>query len=139
MANWSWVTAIHREVYRATGGRVGARLAGMNMLLLTTTGRKSGKPRTLPLACFEDGDDLVVVASNGGQGRDPAWWLNLKVDPRAGVILGRDERRVRATLAVGSERERLWPWLKARNPAYVKYEKKTDREIPVVVLRTVEP
>jgi deazaflavin-dependent oxidoreductase (nitroreductase family) len=107
------------------------------MLLLTTRGRKSGEPRTLPLACFPDGERLVVVASNAGQDFDPAWWLNLKANPEAEVQFGRERFRVRAHAAAGAEHERLWPWLKQRNPMYARYEKKTERQIPVVVLERV--
>ncbi len=138
MANWSWFTKLHRAVYEKTDGRLMARLAGIDMLLLTTTGRKSGAKRTLPLACFRDGDTLVIVASNNGQDHDPAWWLNLKARPEAEVRLGRERFRARAELATGSERERLWPWLEQRNPAYRRYAGKTSREIPVVVLRRVQ-
>lgn len=126
---------VHRALYRASGGRLGARLAGLDMLLLTTTGRKSGEPRTQPLACFADGDDWVVVASNNGQDRHPAWFLNLEACPDARIQIGREERAVRAHVAEGEERERLWPWLKDRNPFYGRYEQKTERRIPVVVLR----
>ena len=137
MANWQWFTRLHRAVYLRTGGRIGAKLAGLHMLLLTTVGRKSGQARTLPLACYPDGDALVVVASNNGQDHDPAWWLNLQHDPLATVRFGREERRVRAELAGGAERERLWPWLVEQNPQYAGYARKTAREIPVVVLRPV--
>ena len=139
MANWSGFTKLHRAVYEKTDGRLMARLLGIDMLLLTTTGRKSGEPRTLPLACFRDGDDLVVVASNNGQHRPPAWWLNLQTKPEARVRFGRDVFDVRAEEATGAERARLWPWLKQQNPHYAKYEQKTDREIPVVVLKRVAP
>ncbi len=135
MANWQTVGRIHRAVYRASGGRVGARLAGIPMLLLTTEGRKSGRKRTLPLACMEDGDDLVVVASNGGSDRDPAWWLNLQRNPEAEVQFGRESRRVSAGLAPPDERARLWPRLVETNSLWAGYEDKTSREIPVVVLR----
>lgn len=130
-----WVTHIHRGIYRSTGGRVGARLNGLDMVLLTTTGRKSGQPRTLPLACFRDGEDWIVVASNGGQDFHPAWWLNLQANPRAQAQLGRETRSVVAHEAIDDDRARLWPLLKQQNSAYPKYEKKTDRLIPVVVLR----
>ena len=130
-----WVTRIHRGVYRSTGGRVGARLNGLDMVLLTTTGRKSGQPRTLPLACLRDGDDWIVVASNGGQDFHPAWWLNLQANPRAQAQLGRETRSIVAHEATDDDRARLWPLLKQQNSAYTKYEKKTDRRIPVVVLR----
>ncbi len=135
MGNWDWFGKLHRTVYEKTGGRIGANLAGRHMLLLTTTGRKSGKQYTTPLACFTDGDNLIVVASNNGQDRHPAWWLNLEHTPDANVRYGRDHRRVRAELARGDERARLWPWLVKQNPPYARYEKKTSREIPVVVLK----
>ena len=137
MPNWRWFARAHRSVYLKTGGRIGRRLAGMDMLLLTSVGRKTGLKRTLPLACFSDGDDLVVVASNNGLDQDPAWWLNLKESPEAEVRIGRECRRVRASLATNEERERLWPWLKRQNSQYVRYERKTVRTIPVVILRRV--
>ena len=137
MANWTIVGRIHRTLYRATGGRIGGRLAGMDMLLLTVRGRKTGKPRTVPLACFPDGEDRLVVASNNGLDHDPAWWLNLQAHPDAEVTLGRATWKIRAQLADPQQRARLWPELKQANPAYVTYEDKTDREIPVVILRRV--
>ncbi len=135
MSNWTLFTKLHRAIYTRTGGRLGSKLMGMHMLLLTTTGRKSGLPRTLPLACFPDGDDLVVVGSNNGQAQHPAWFMNLQQDPEARIRFGRDERRVRAEVATGEERARLWTWLVNQNSMYAKYEKRTTREIPVVVLR----
>lgn len=137
MANWEWVTRAHRAIYRATGGRVGARLAGMDMLLLTVRGRKSGRPFTVPLACFADGDDRIVVASNNGQDRDPAWWRNLAANPDAEVELGRERWKVRGRLADPQQRARLWPELVRQNPMYARYERRTAREIPVVVLERV--
>lgn len=137
MANWAWFTRFHRWMYEKSSGRFMSRLGGLDMLLLTTTGRRSGLQRTLPLACFEDGDALVVVASNNGQTHDPAWWRNLQANPEARVRFGQDVFPVRAELARGSEHERLWTWLKQRNPLYARYERKTSREIPVVVLRRV--
>ena len=104
-------------------------------LLLTTTGRKSGEPRTQPLACFPEGEDWIVVASNNGQDKHPAWFLNLQAKPEARMQIGRIDRAVQAHVAEGEERDRLWPWLKERNPAYAGYERKTERRIPVVVLR----
>lgn len=139
MANWEWVTRIHRSIYRWSGGRVGARLWGLDMLLLTTTGRRSGQPRTLPLACFRHGPDLVVVASNNGQDHHPAWWLNLRERPEAEVQLGTRSWRVRGELAGPGERATLWPWLLQQNPMYATYEKRTTREIPVVLLRPIDP
>ena len=137
MANWALFSRLHRAVYRKTGGRVGARMAGYDMLLLTTTGRKSGLERTIPLACYPRGRDIVIVASNNGQDRPPAWWLNLQKNPDASVRFGREERRMHAHEATGPERDELWPWVKEKNPRYVTYENKTSRVIPVVVLKDI--
>ena len=134
MAKWRNVTRIHSAVYRWSRGRLGARLAGIPMLLLTTVGRRSGLPRTLPLAYLADGDDFVVVASNGGQEVDPAWWRNLQQNPEAQVQVGRQTFRARARQADPTERARLWPLLTQANPAWAAYEKNTKRRIPVVVL-----
>lgn len=139
MANWRFVGTIHRWVYQKTGGRVGGNLAGLTMLLLTTRGRRSGEPRTTPLACMADGRDWVVVGSNNGGPSDPAWCLNLKANPAAEIEVGREHLRVTAEIARGALRERLWPALKRYNPAYVRYEQQTEREIPVVVLRASGP
>jgi deazaflavin-dependent oxidoreductase (nitroreductase family) len=124
----------HRAVYRLTGGRLLGRVAGMPVLLLTTTGRQSGRPRTTPLTYFTSGADLVVVASNGGEDRPPAWWLNLQADPRATVTIDRHSQAVTARAATPQERERLWPVITGVNPGYAAYARRTSRPIPVVVL-----
>lgn len=124
----------HTALYRLTGGRLGGTMGGLRILLLTTTGRKSGQPRTVPLVFFEDGERLVVIASKGGDPRDPLWWQNLKQHPEAEVQVGAERRRIRARLASSEERARLWPRVKRENPAYAEYEKRTTREIPVVIL-----
>lgn len=128
-------TRLHSFVYRVTAGKIGGRIAGGPVLLLTTTGRKSGKKRTLPLLYLEDGENLVVVASNGGTAAHPSWWLNLSVDPEATVEIGRRKLRVLAEKALPEEKERLWPRLVAMYSGYEAYRRRTDREIPVVVLR----
>jgi len=125
---------LHTVVYRLSGGRLGGKMGSLRILLLTTTGRKSGQPRTVPLVFFEDGERLVVIASKGGDPRDPHWWENLKRAPDAEVQVGRERRRVRARLASPEERSRLWPRVKRENPAYAEYERRTSREIPVVLL-----
>lgn len=126
----------HLALYRVTGGRIGGTLGALRVLLLTTTGRKSGQLRTVPLVYFEDGERLVIIGSKGGASRDPLWWENLKANPEARVQVGADTRRVRARLATPEERARLWPRVKAENSAYAAYEQKTRREIPVVVLES---
>ena len=134
MANWLWFSRVHRAVYRASGGRLGARLMGLDMCLLTTRGRKSGLERTVPLVCFPRGDEVIVIASNNGQDRNPTWWLNLQANPEVRVRLGRSERRMRARCATPEQRAELWPWLKERNPFLERHARSTTREIPVIVL-----
>lgn len=127
--------SVHTLLYKASGGRIGARLAGIEHLLLTTTGRKTGARRETPLACFRDGDDLLIVASKGGADEPPAWYLNLLAQPSVEIRLGaRSESRI-AHVANAEERARLWPRLKQENRAYAAYERRTSREIPVVILR----
>lgn len=130
-----WATRLHSSVYRATGGKVGGRLAGSPVLLLVTTGRKTGNERTTPLHYLEDGGNLVVVASNGGAAKDPAWWLNLKAKPEAVAEVGRRKRPVRAEETQGEEKRRLWERLVGMYRIYEDYQRKTDRDIPVVLLR----
>lgn len=137
MASWQWVGRLHRAVYRATGGRLGGRLAGRDMLLLTSRGRRSGEPRTTPLSYLADAGDFVVVASNNGGPRDPAWWLNLIAEPMAEIQVGGEQFAVRAHRAESQEHVRLWPLLVAYNPPYATYAKRTARSIPVVVLSVV--
>lgn len=126
----------HTALYRLTGGRIGGKMGGLRILLLTTTGRRSGQPRTVPLVFFEDGERLVVIGSKGGTPTDPLWWENLKKSPEAEVQVGGERRRMRARLASAEERARLWPRVKRENPTYAEYEKRTTREIPVVLLQT---
>jgi deazaflavin-dependent oxidoreductase (nitroreductase family) len=130
-----WITRAHAAVYRATSGKVAGRMMGSSVLLLTTTGRKTGKKRTTPLLYLEDGENLVIVASNGGAPRHPAWWLNLKVDPEPQVRVGDRTLRVRVEEAKGEEKRRLWARLVEMYPAYEDYQRRTTREIPVVILR----
>jgi F420H(2)-dependent quinone reductase len=133
-----WVTKLHVAAYRATGGRIGGRLMNSPVLLLLTTGRKTGKERTTPLLYLEDGVNYATVASNGGTTGDPVWWLNLKANPEAAVEIGGRKLRVRAEEIEGEEKRRLWARLVKMYPPYESYQRRTDREIPVVVLRPVE-
>ncbi len=118
-----------------TNGRIGANLAGRPMLLLTTTGRKSGEPRTTPLSYLRDGDDCVIVASNNGSDRHPAWWLNLEAHSKAQITVGRKAWTVDMLVAEGEEYARLWPLLLDYNPQYAGYKAKARRKLPVVILR----
>jgi deazaflavin-dependent oxidoreductase (nitroreductase family) len=129
-----FMSSVHRALYRVSGGRAVGKVWGLSVLLLTTTGRKSGSPRTTPLCYLADDDDLVVVASNGGMDWFPDWWLNLEKDPRGTVELGRDRRAVVARAATPEERERLWAAITAIAPGYLEYERKTSRTIPLGIL-----
>jgi deazaflavin-dependent oxidoreductase (nitroreductase family) len=125
----------HRAVYRLSRGRLLGRVAGMPVLLLTTTGRRSGRARTTPLTYFEVGDEFVIVASNGGEDRAPAWWLNLREHPQATITIGTRSHSVTARTVAGEERGRLWPMITATYPGYAAYARRTTRPIPVVLLR----
>lgn len=134
-----WATKIHSSLYRATGGKVGGRLVGSPVLLLVTAGRKTGRRRTTPLLYLEDGDRHVIVASNGGAPKSPFWWLNLRANPEATAEIGGRKTRVRASEVGGEEKRRLWKRLVEMYPSYESYQRKTDREIPVILLEPVEP
>jgi deazaflavin-dependent oxidoreductase (nitroreductase family) len=125
---------MHRGVYRLTGGKVGGKIGKASVLLLTTTGRKSGQPRTQPLLYTLAGDGYAVIASKGGAPQHPLWYLNLQANPCAEVTVGRETRPMRARDAQGEERERLWRALAELYHGYDKYAQKTSRQIPVVVL-----
>jgi deazaflavin-dependent oxidoreductase (nitroreductase family) len=109
------------------------------MLLLTTTGRKSGEPRTTPLLYMADGEDFVVVGSNGGREEAPLWVRNLQATPKAVVQAGRRRHRVVAHFATGAEGVELWPKLSAYYHGWDYYKTLTDRELPVVVFRREVP
>lgn len=129
----------HRALYRLTRGRLLGRVAGMPVLLLTTTGRRSGRARTTPLTYFEVGDDLVIVASNGGEDRAPAWWLNLCSQPGATITIGTRSQPVTARPATAEEHARLWPMITSAHAGYAAYARRTTRPIPIVMLsRTKE-
>lgn len=124
----------HGALYRVSGGRLGSRIGTMPVLLLTTTGRKSGKQRTTPLSYVEDGNSYVLAASNGGNDWYPAWYHNLRAKPEATIRAGRRRMQVAARVASADERERLWPRFVESFSGYGEYEKKTSRPIPLVIL-----
>ena len=129
-----YLGALHRVLYRASDGRIGSQVWGLPIVLLTTTGRLSGRRRSVPLCSLRDGDSFVVIASYGGLDRSPAWWLNLEADPHATVQQGAHTQAVVARRATGDERERLWADVTTRAPGYLDYQRRTSRQIPVVVL-----
>lgn len=125
---------VHGGLYRLSGGRIGSHVAGLPVLLLTTAGRKTGKPRTVPLSFYEDGDAYVLIGSKGGAPRHPAWYLNLEARPDVEIQVGREHRSLRARRASPDEASRLWPLILERAPGYAKYRARTSREIPLVFL-----
>ncbi|GAA4191584.1 nitroreductase family deazaflavin-dependent oxidoreductase [Streptosporangium oxazolinicum] len=127
----------HVARYRATDGAEGHEWQGTTALLLTTTGRRSGEPRTTPLIYQRHGDDLLVVASKGGSDEPPLWYLNLQENPEVEVQVLGDRFRARARTATPEEKPELWSIMTAAWPAYDEYTQKTSREIPVIVLEPV--
>ncbi len=122
-------------IYRASGGRFGARMpGGQPVLLLTTIGRKSGQPQTAPLLYLKEGDAYVVVASKGGMSHHPLWFKNLEANPRVEVEVGSDKLAMTARHATADEKAVLWPKLVALYPSYADYQARTPRDIPVVLL-----
>lgn len=126
-------TGLHARVYRLTRGRVGSRIGPVENVLLTTTGRRTGRTRTTPLGVLPDGDRLVLVASNGGAPRHPDWYLNLRANPDVTVQRGAAVLRMRARTATRQERDVLWPKVVQRYAGYDRYQRRSTREIPLVI------
>ena len=133
---WKATNALHRMAQRVSGGRAGWRASSMPVVQLTTIGRTSGQPRTVLLTSpvQEDGT-IVVVASRGGDDRNPAWLLNLRANPRVRVVFeGQPEQPMTARIADEAERARLWPLVTAVGRQYADYQTRTERQIPLVLL-----
>ncbi len=124
----------HRWLYRASGGRIGAKLGTLPVLMLTTKGRKSGELRSVLLTYVADAERYVVFASHAGEEREPPWWLNLRAAREAEVHVDGRRMRVRAREAEGEERARLWERATSAEPNYAEYQKRTTRRIAVVIL-----
>lgn len=133
------LSTVHTFFYRVTGGRIGRRLVDNDMLLLTTTGRTSGKDHTVPLLYLEAGHALVVIASWGGRPNQPHWYLNLLRNPQATVQTSGRRFTVVARAASDEERRTWWPRIIDAYDGYAVYQSRTTREIPVVILDEVEP
>lgn len=138
------VTRGHVTLFRASGGRVGSRFrfgsafpSGVPVCLLTTLGRKSGKPRTMALLYLPDGECVILVASRGGTGRHPQWYLNIEANPKVAVQTGRRPQPMLARTAEADERTALWRRLVKHYPEYGDYQTWTDRAIPVVVCEPI--
>jgi F420H(2)-dependent quinone reductase len=126
---------MHQLIYRLTGGRLGGTMRGIPVLLLTTTGRRSGKQRTRPLMYLQDERNYVIVASNAGQNKPPAWWFNLRANPSAHIQVGSRKLPVTAEIATPEEHDRLWPRICNLNPFYAAYQERTQRTIDLIILR----
>lgn len=132
------VTGLHRRVFTASGGRLLGRVAGMPVVMLATTGRRSGKRRTTMLTSpVHDGERVVLVASFGGDDRHPTWFLNLREHPEVEVTMLGRRRRMRARVATDEEKAELWPRVTAAFRAYGAYRHRTERDIPLVILERV--
>ena len=129
------IGVVHTALYKASGGRLGRNMRGSEVVLLTTTGRTSGKRRTSPLFGRADGDSWVVIASNGGHPEHPTWYLNLRDNPDVELQVGAETTRRRAETVDGDERTRLWKKMAETYANYDDYQASTSRVIPVVLLR----
>jgi deazaflavin-dependent oxidoreductase (nitroreductase family) len=133
-----YANVLHRAIIKGTGGRIGGTGFGMPVVILTTTGRKSGKQRTTMLTTpVHDDNRVVLVASYGGDDRHPAWFLNLRDNPDVELEMRGKQRSMRAHVATGEEKDVLWPEVVSAYKGYAQYQTKTDRDIPLVILEPV--
>jgi deazaflavin-dependent oxidoreductase (nitroreductase family) len=123
------------DEFRANGGVVGGPFEGASMVLLTTTGAKSGQPRVSPLVYFTDGDRMIIVASKGGAPTNPDWYHNLVANPGVTIEAGTEKFPARATVVAEPERTQLFERIAASNPGFAKYQQKTTRAIPIIALK----
>ena len=130
-------TGLHGKLYKLSGGRIGSKMQDGLVVLLGTTGAKSGKARTSPLIAIEHGDGWALVASFSGHDVHPGWYHNLVANPEATIQIGREITSVRARTVEGEERTELWDRFTAVYGDYEKYARVTDREIPLVALERV--
>ncbi|MEU9736454.1 nitroreductase/quinone reductase family protein [Streptomyces sp. NPDC048002] len=133
----AWNLGIQAE-FRANGGQVGGVFKGADLALLTTTGAKSGKDTTTPITYFRDGERILLIASNFGRAKHPAWFHNVRANPLATLEIGTETLTARATITEGDERHRLFTQVVAQQPGYAEYQKHIDRVIPVVAFEVVE-
>lgn len=133
----TFITRAHTWIYRRSGGRVGSRLGSIPQVLLTTTGRASGLPRTTPLTGIPHGDGVLLVASDGGKPLDPQWYRNLVADGQILMQLGGHQIPMRARTATPAERAELWPRVVEVYGGYATYQGRTERQIPLVICEPI--
>lgn len=132
------MNVVHRGLMKLTGGKVGSKVKGMQVVELHTTGRKSGQRRSVMLTCpIYAPDQVVVIASKGGDDRHPDWYHNLVAKPAVEITEGGVTRPMLARTATTEEKAEMWPRIVVANPGYAGYQKKTERDIPVVILEPV--
>jgi deazaflavin-dependent oxidoreductase (nitroreductase family) len=136
--NMTRIGKLHVRVYRSTFGLIGSRIDGLDIMLLTTIGKKSGEERVVPLPFFRDGKRYVLIASFGGNDKNPAWLSNLSANPDVRIQVGPRRMKARAQVAESTERERIWSEITRAYPRYLAYQGKTERKIPIVVLEPVK-
>ena len=135
MINWKYFGRVHKLLYKLSGGRFGARMGWIDVALVTTTGRKTGKQRTVPIACYPYRDSVAVSASNSGMESHPAWYLNMLANPRVTVQLGKQTFEAMAEEVPADEREALWATVVKINKHQGEYLAMVEREIPLVWFR----
>jgi deazaflavin-dependent oxidoreductase (nitroreductase family) len=136
--NFRRIGKLNSPVYRLTGGRVGGRVGKAPILLLTTTGRKSGQMRTAPVVYLDDGERISIINTNAGHDKVPAWSLNLKANPKAEIEIGRERRPVLARIAEGEERDDLWRRHNVQYSGFDEYDENIDRRPEVFVLEPAQ-
>jgi F420H(2)-dependent quinone reductase len=135
MINWKYFGRVHKLLYTLSGGRFGARMGWIDVALVTTTGRKTGKRRTVPIACYPYRDSVAVSASNSGMESHPAWYLNMRANPRVTVQLGKETFEAMAEEVAADAREALWATVVKINKHQGEYLAMVEREIPLVWFR----
>lgn len=131
-------TGLHVLLFRLSGGRLGGIMNGFKVLILNTTGRKSGKTRANPLGYFEHQDGYLIVASNGGKDRHPAWFYNLESNPQVTIEVMGTTNNARAQMVGSDKYQQTWDWMVAQAPQYANYAISTTRKIPLVLLTSVK-
>lgn len=132
-----WFMSFNLFLLRISRGRIGSKLGAQTILLLHTTGRKSGQERVIPIAYFEYEGKYLIVASNWGKDKNADWYLNLKKQPRAALEINGKRIEVQSREAMGEEYDRLWKFATEKHPPYIDYQKMTARHIPIIIFESV--